>query len=654
MWRPATTRKNGATPKNQTSRKLKSKKVGKFIKIVLIVMFFAISGLSNIANAQNIQAYSDATIDGRGFSYNVQLSITPLENNEVLHAGGWIVKLISVNPDSKGYYHKGKTNRYFSCSELGSICNPSKFDMVLVKVKYQCENNAEKLIVFYGIDREETIVVRQKPNTKCSIELESVKVRNNADEPKYRKRIKEIEYPQQNTSATTSNIPSSSSSNPVTQSGSSSEVYINGQGNTPSSGSSNSTTNTGTTPSGNEPLAHFKEQENNNTQTNSSGAELAQAVQIQKNKDDYAARVAASEAKAERNRLAVESTVQIMNAAAPLIEEWAAERERKWAAERAAYARHQSIVDDNKIAYSNLVASTNNFLFQNQNNYQTMLNLSLPDVLTLPPITWEEALGTADYNGYFGKDVSFVSKKTRERSVFLMGASLTADLKNDKVEKVSLPTVFTHQELKVVDHDNSMYYWVKTDFFDHNTEFIFDNNNIMVGTRLILHTDYQEGQIHIKDYYDDLIKNIGTKYFMASGNTFVTNDKIFVLDFNHLDIYDLNYLDPNTFFNFPKEFKYYFNPDNCLECINQIGIKIQGTKLVSKKLNEDVEIKQVFPNSLAEQNNLLPGDIILKINDIPIKHPYHVQWYFQGFPNEKTINLKIKRANKIENILINL
>ena len=188
--------------------------MNKLTKTALIVMLFAICGLSNIANAQNIQAYSDATIDGRGFSYNVQLSITPLENNEVTQSGGWIVKIISVNADSKGYYHKGKTDRYFSCSELGNICNPSKFNAIYVKVKYQCDNNAEKLITFYGLDREQTIVVKQKPNTKCNIELVSVQVRNN-DGDVYHKRISEIEYPQQNTSTTNSNVPTSSSSNPI-------------------------------------------------------------------------------------------------------------------------------------------------------------------------------------------------------------------------------------------------------------------------------------------------------------------------------------------------------------------------------------------------------------------------------------------------------
>jgi TPR repeat protein len=213
-------------------------------KLLLITLALA----SHFVNAQNIQAYSDATIDGRGFSYNVQLSITPLENNEVTQSGGWIVKIISVNPDSKGYYHKGKTDRYFSCSELGSICNPSKFNVILVKVKYQCENNAEKLITFYGLDREQTIVVRQKPNTKCNIELESVTVRNNTDGDIYHKRINELEYPQQNTSTTNNNLPSSNYSNPIAK--------------------ENKQTSTGmpANTSGNDPLANY----NNNSAQNSS------------------------------------------------------------------------------------------------------------------------------------------------------------------------------------------------------------------------------------------------------------------------------------------------------------------------------------------------------------------------------------------------
>ncbi len=218
----------------------------KITKIVSIILFCAISGLSNVSNAQNIQAYSDATIVGGGFSYNVQLSITPLENNDVTHSGGWIVKIISVNSDSKGYYSKGKTNRYYSCSELGSICNPSKFDMVTVKVKYQCDNIGEKSVVFYGIDREERIVVRQKPNTNCSIEFESVRVVGYDNGLVYRKRINEIEYPQQNTTTNNSAAPSSNTGNPAMQKGSSSEVYINGQGATKSTSTGNTTQTTKT------------------------------------------------------------------------------------------------------------------------------------------------------------------------------------------------------------------------------------------------------------------------------------------------------------------------------------------------------------------------------------------------------------------------
>ena len=216
-------------------------------KLLLITLTLA----SYFVNAQNFQAYSDATIDGRGFSYNVQLSITPLENNEVTQSGGWIVKIISVNPDSKGYYHKGKTDRYFSCSELGSICNPSKFNAIYVKIKYQCENNAEKLITFYGLDREQTIVVKQKPNTKCNIELVSVQVRNN-DGDVYHKRISEIEYPQQNTSTANSNVPTSSSSNPIANK------------------TKQSDTGMPVNNSGNDPLAHFETDSNPKTNPMSS------------------------------------------------------------------------------------------------------------------------------------------------------------------------------------------------------------------------------------------------------------------------------------------------------------------------------------------------------------------------------------------------
>ena len=168
-------------------------------RILINLAFVFITGLT--AFAQDFQGYADATTVGGGFSYNVQISITQIgERSNALNAAAYKVKLISVNADSKGFYHQGKTNRYFSCAELGSLCDPNKYRDVFVSLNYQCKTNGQKQIRFTGIGQEQTISFRLDPNTKCSFQLDKVKVSLPEDFSMYKKRIDEIEYPQQNNS----------------------------------------------------------------------------------------------------------------------------------------------------------------------------------------------------------------------------------------------------------------------------------------------------------------------------------------------------------------------------------------------------------------------------------------------------------------------
>jgi len=182
-----------------------------------IILLFFLMVIPFNAFSQNITAYSDAQTLGGGFSYNVTVSITKLETNNTLHAGGWIIKLLAVSPDSKGYYSKGKTNRYYSCSELGSICNPNTFEHVYVNVNYQCKNNGNKSLSFNSINQEIKVVVNQEPNTNCTVQLDHISVQSPLENDKYRKRINELEYPKQTNSGTTNSGTSSKTINSTTE-----------------------------------------------------------------------------------------------------------------------------------------------------------------------------------------------------------------------------------------------------------------------------------------------------------------------------------------------------------------------------------------------------------------------------------------------------
>lgn len=204
--------------------------------IILNVMIFC----AFVVNAQNFQGYSDATVTGSGFSYNVQISVTPVgPTNNTLYAGGYKVKLVSVNADSKGYYSRGKTNTYYSCPQLGSICNPNKFTDIYIGLNYECKNSGLQQIGFTRVNEEQTITMRLDPNTTCSFELGKVLVKNTSDEAIYRKRINEIEYPQTNnvgsissSASTTPNIPTDtnvSQSIPANTSGNDPLAHYNNQ-----------------------------------------------------------------------------------------------------------------------------------------------------------------------------------------------------------------------------------------------------------------------------------------------------------------------------------------------------------------------------------------------------------------------------------------
>lgn len=168
------------------------------MKILFVFMLLSFGFYT--LNAQSLSGSSDGASRGRGFSYNVEISIKPVAGgtNNTLHAGAYIVKLISVSADSKGYFSHGKSNRYYSCSELGSFCTPNDFTNVYIGLNYQCKNSGTQAVSFTKVNQEQTITFRLDPDTKCSFKLQNVRVLNNKDEQLYRKRINEIEYPQQN------------------------------------------------------------------------------------------------------------------------------------------------------------------------------------------------------------------------------------------------------------------------------------------------------------------------------------------------------------------------------------------------------------------------------------------------------------------------
>src|SRR5688572_19908499 len=86
----------------------------------LILILLLITPLLNYGQSY----YSDARTSGGGFSYHVTLQITEAGYNSYQKIKTYEVKIISVQADhAKGYYDLSHA-KYYSCSQLGSICNP--------------------------------------------------------------------------------------------------------------------------------------------------------------------------------------------------------------------------------------------------------------------------------------------------------------------------------------------------------------------------------------------------------------------------------------------------------------------------------------------------------------------------------------------------
>lgn len=338
-------------------------------------------------------------------------------------------------------------------------------------------------------------------------------------------------------------------------------------------------------------------------------------------------------------------TQMLYNSAAELgasLEQWQADRERKWAIERAEYEAKKAQQAQDEGEYDQLVTRTNAYLFNDLKNYYALLSNQLPQIFENDAVTWNDVLGSTDNDYLFGKNAAFVGKKVNQGGIYTTFPKMIE--KND-FDKISLPNYFTDQSLILIDAPFSqIYYWVKTDFYPHNVDYIFDDKQIMVGIQIELQTK----GIHIKDYYDDLIANLGDSYLMLDANTFVTKDKIFVLNFDYLTIFDLNYLKPDTYFKFPEVYSSYFNPNNCINCINQLGIKISGSRPEGEPASATVSISEILPNSISEKNGLQVGDVIFDINDISISHPIHLQWFFHAYPKIKTFTIRYQRGNEFK------
>lgn len=137
-------------------------------KILLTILFFI--GV-NFAKAQQLSTFYDATSHGAGFSYNVTISYNLIKGwSKARPSEIYKVKLVSVTPDSRGFYYGNQRNKFYSCSEIGTNCDPNNWQQVFVVLNGNCKTSVNKKLSFSRINEEETIESWIEENGACSFD----------------------------------------------------------------------------------------------------------------------------------------------------------------------------------------------------------------------------------------------------------------------------------------------------------------------------------------------------------------------------------------------------------------------------------------------------------------------------------------------------
>jgi TPR repeat protein len=124
--------------------------------------------LTNFAFAQQ-SCFYDATPNNAGFSYTITVSYKRLSSwSKARPSEVYSVKLVSVTPDSRGFYYGNQRKKFYSCSEIGSNCNPNNWQQVYVEIKGQCKTASKDILSFSRINEERTIEHWIEENGTCT------------------------------------------------------------------------------------------------------------------------------------------------------------------------------------------------------------------------------------------------------------------------------------------------------------------------------------------------------------------------------------------------------------------------------------------------------------------------------------------------------
>ena len=113
--------------------------------ITTTLLFF----LANYSNAQQLSDYYDASAANRpGFSYDITIKIQKTTGASD-YDNRYTATLIQASPDSKGFYNAYYDKKFYSCSQLGDVCNPNNLHLISVRLTYTCNGQQKADVVVF-------------------------------------------------------------------------------------------------------------------------------------------------------------------------------------------------------------------------------------------------------------------------------------------------------------------------------------------------------------------------------------------------------------------------------------------------------------------------------------------------------------------------
>lgn len=594
-----------------------------------------------------IGRFNAGSNDGYGFSCNVQIEISKSIIGKKLIFKS---KLLSVQiADNKGWYDNSRT-KYHSCDILGNYC--AIFTQFIdVRIEYgmlpfdlnSFSYVGQELVLYDSdIDIFKKVVGSDAYTFKVPA-ISQVIITHKRDAPVWNI-LRNIGSTENANNKSTSN-----NTNPL----------------------SNSTTTT------------------TNTKNNQTTTTYKQPTQIDPNDpnpmtnglaDNYQPKSSSSNDKFTRD---VQMATEIMYAAAPLIQGWVDQRNKR---NESIAAYQQSNIkkrSDDYLIYSQTLNRSRE-TFSKWEYFRNQYINKLPNVLEKASPSWRKIINFQDPSReIFGIEASelienkfFVNQVDYKVTIkgfkkFISGKKSQSDINRTK----RIPSINGISAI-----DGYEYYFtykirfnVKGSYKNTFANVIFNKEHNVIGLRLDLRdynwskpTDYQNydynDPLELKDF---IISQLGDNFVQTDLYTYFYKDKLVYIDqgFNNdggsygtelnLYLFDLNALSDQVIISFPEEYakiKSYSNGKIDYPSIgigyklyNQVKDNSETLRQFKKMAAKGCVVNSVPEGYPASKAGIRPNDIITKINGIEINGAYMLEWAVHAYAANKKYDVTYLR-----------